>query len=100
MKQSLLFALTLTALSTGVALAASDHSGLKALSHQQFQQLDANHDGYIDQSEAKHLKSLDQDFAKVSKDGKMDEADFAAWEARKPEDGVKPASSTYSHPAE
>lgn len=96
MKRSLLFALTLTALSTGAALAAPN-PGLATLSHQQFQQLDTNRDGYIDRAEAKHMKSLEQDFAKISKDGKVDEADFAAWESGQQGTHMKPGPA--AHPA-
>ena len=48
--------------------------------HAKFKKLDKNKDGFIEKSEAKRNKLLNKEFNKIAKEGKLDEASFAAWE--------------------
>ena len=48
--------------------------------HKLFVKLDKNKDGYIDKSEAKSNKALFKTYGSISQAGKLDEAEFAAWE--------------------
>ena len=53
-----------------------------------FSILDANKDGHIDMNEAKADQALEKDFAKIAKQGKIDEKSFYDWKLKAPE---KPA---------
>jgi Ca2+-binding EF-hand superfamily protein len=46
-----------------------------------FADLDVDTDGYINQEEATADESLNQVFAAIAKDGKVDEKSFADWKA-------------------
>lgn len=51
--------------------------------HRMFIRLDANKDGYIERSEAQSNAALTQDFSKLSKNGKLSESEFSAWESQR-----------------
>ncbi|MGA7802067.1 MAG: EF-hand domain-containing protein [Gammaproteobacteria bacterium] len=54
-----------------------------------FEKLDRNKDGYIDAKEARHMRTLHREFKHVAKSGKMNEADFAAWEEHRTQKHMK-----------
>lgn len=85
MKKTLVIASLATCLVSGYALAAEPATGAAGESpatHKAFIKLDTNKDGYIESTEAKHNAALHKDFAKVAKQGKLSEAEFAAWEVQ------------------
>jgi sporulation protein YlmC with PRC-barrel domain len=59
-----------------------------------FASLDTNGDGYITQSEAQQDQSLSQSFNRVdtNHDGKLDEGEFASFEAQSPGQSAPPAN--------
>ncbi|MEJ2299424.1 MAG: hypothetical protein P8X94_13180 [Woeseiaceae bacterium] len=75
------------AMTSGIAMAASDTPT--------FNSLDANQDGYVSKSEAKKDKEVVSNWKAidVNKDGKIDHAEFSAFETTKmPMRGSQPAS--------
>lgn len=105
MKMPLILAASLSLVSTGSVLAATNGSAQHAATVQnapdakpapaasaiparvraRFHKLDRNKDGYIDAKEARHLRSLHREFKHVAKSGKMNEAEFAVWEKHRME---------------
>ncbi|HKJ07622.1 MAG TPA: hypothetical protein VKA76_00895 [Gammaproteobacteria bacterium] len=105
MKKSLILAASLSLLASGVAFAGADSGAQHGHTAQnapdakpaptapaigahiraRFHKLDRNRDGYIDAKEARHLRSLHREFKHVARSGRMNEAEFAAWEKRRME---------------
>ena len=95
MYSTLVVALFAASAATGVWAAGMDQSGGGAAAggaagtsgsntaQAQFDTLDANHDGTISKKEAKALPSLYKEWKQVdaNKDGKVDQAEFAQFEA-------------------
>lgn len=109
MKNLLVIASLTASLASGYALAAQTGpggstaaTGESPATHKEFLKLDVNKDGYIERKEIKHNAALKNDFARVAKNGKLNEAEFAAWEVHqvktakpvtRPETGRMPAGT-------
>ncbi|MGD8709875.1 MAG: EF-hand domain-containing protein [Ectothiorhodospiraceae bacterium] len=75
--------LMVIALMLPVSAAIAAGGQAKERAYQAMQQLDTNHDGYIEQSEAKTDPALSRDFQKfdANNDMKLDKGEFSRFEA-------------------
>lgn len=69
---------------TAMPLAAADDPAVTPTPWDQhidelFLQIDGNGDGFIDATEAKSHKGLENAFPRIAKTGKLDQQQFAAW---------------------
>jgi hypothetical protein len=103
MKNLFVIASLTACLASGYALAgqsgSASGSAENPATHKEFLKLDTNKDGYIESKEAKHNTALNHDFANVAKNGKLNEAEFSAWEVRQTET-AKPGHETGKMPAD
>ena len=81
MSKALLYAVVF-ALSTSVYAANDEDTTQTSTAHAEFVALDTNHDGVIDEQEAKADPALNADFDDISDDqGKLDEEGYTEWKS-------------------
>jgi Ca2+-binding EF-hand superfamily protein len=86
MKKTLQVAVAVAFLSVGFGAQAAEGTAKTSPEaiQKQFQQLDANSDGMIDEKEAAIDMNLSKSFKSIAKDGKLDEQGYSAWVAKNP----------------